>query len=152
MRDATPEAAPVFDVAELDFAVFDFTAPLFTAGPPEALTGNSVVTRVPGNRVPFAAASNPLRHRAADDTHLAYTGRKRALARFELQNHSSENLVLPDQVLGIAGRDDLQHLRAVEHAGHIGEIDQPVGVNVFGARGGHVIGVNVVEFPVGAQA
>ena len=44
------------------------------------------------------------------------------------------------------------HDLAIEDAGNIGEIDQMICPDEFGAGRGHVIGVDVVELPVDAQA
>ena len=72
--------------------------------------------------------------------------------------HASSFRIIPPETLfwrirsSISSpRNRLQHFRAVQHAGHVGQINQPVGVNVFRARGRHVVGIDVVELAVRAQ-
>src|SRR5436189_269754 len=41
---------------------------------------------------------------------------------------------------------------AVENAGDVGEINQAVGTEIFGAGGGHVVGIDVVQLIVWTEA
>jgi len=52
--------------------------------------GYSDVMRVPGNRMPFAAASNPLGTEPPTIRTSVDAGGKRAFARLQLQNHPPE--------------------------------------------------------------
>src|SRR5207245_6838775 len=46
----------------------------------------------------------------------------------------------------------LEYFIAVEHAGNVGEEDQPVSMDELSACRSHVVGVDVVELAVSAQA
>ncbi len=48
--------------------------------------------------------------------------------------------------------DRRNYIFPVEHAGHVSEIDEMVGVDEFSAGRGHVVRIDIVEFAVGALA
>src|SRR5579863_6897946 len=50
-----------------------------------------------------------LGHGAADDAHFRNARVQRALARFELQDHSTRNFILADEFLCFARRNDFEH-------------------------------------------
>src|SRR5580704_4028683 len=88
---------------------------------------------------------------SAYNVHLANSAGQSALCSFELQNHSARNLIFPDEVLDLAATHCAQHFFAVQHACHIGEKNQAIGLDKFSSRGCHMIGVDVVEFAIGAK-
>ncbi len=57
-----------------------------------------------------------------------------------------------DQIFDFGAGDGLQDLVTVEHAGDVGHVDEPLGVNIFGAGRGHVVGVDVVDLAVSAES
>ena len=70
---------------------------------------------------------------AAHDAHLAYASGQRALRRFELQHHAAGNFLMPNQLFDFRARHSIQHFFAVQHAGHVGQINQPLGLAIFRA-------------------
>ena len=90
--------------------------------------------------------------RATDDSHLADVAFESALRGFQLENHSAGDDAALDQALALFAGDGGENFFAVENAGNVGEIDQLVGVEKFGAGSSHVVGVDVVKLIVGSEA
>src|SRR5208282_989445 len=89
---------------------------------------------------------------ATDDAHLADAALESALGGFEFENHAAGDDAALDQALTLLAGDGGEDFFAVENTGDVGEIDQLVGVEKFGASGSHVIGVDVVKLVIGTEA
>src|ERR1700691_2255954 len=92
------------------------------------------------------------RNCSADNMYFANSTDQGAFRCFQLQNHSAGYFVPANEVFYFAASNFAKTLPAVEDACHICEKNQTVGLDEFGSRCGHVIGVDVIEFAVGAEA
>ena len=109
-------------------------------------------TRVPGPRVPLAAASSA---RGCVPPTMRTSETPPASARLAASSFRiipPETLFLANQVFDFGSAHRPQNFFAIEHARHIRQKNQAVGVNEFRRRRGHVIGVDVVKLAVGAQS
>jgi hypothetical protein len=91
-------------------------------------------------------------NRATNDTHLTNAAFEGALGGFEFENHATGDDAALNEALALFTGDGGENFVAVKNAGNVGEIDQLIGVEKFGAGSGHVVGVDVVKLVVGAEA
>jgi hypothetical protein len=89
---------------------------------------------------------------ATYDAHFADTAFDGALGGFELEDHSAGNNVALDQALDFLAGDGGKNFFAIEDASNISEINQLIGVEKFSAGCGHVVGIDIVELVVRADA
>ena len=89
---------------------------------------------------------------AADDVNFANPTLEGALGRFQFQNHAAGNDAGLHEVVNLFARDGGEDLIAVQDAGDIGKVNEMVRSNEFGTSGSHMIGIDIVEFTVGAKA
>ena len=73
------------------------------------------------------------------------------LAASSFRYHSTRNDTALHQPLDFLAADHRKHLLAVEHAGNVRQVNQLVGAQIFRARRGHVIGIDIVELVVRAK-
>src|SRR5260221_496276 len=92
-----------------------------------------------------------LSHDSANDVHFADPAFEGAFGSFELENHAAGNDTRLHEALNLFPSHGRETLVAVENAGNVGEIDQTLRTEVFGAGGGHVIGIDVVQLIVGPE-
>src|SRR5579863_370116 len=85
----------------------------------------------------------------ADFTNAAFEG---ALGSFKLENHAAGNDSALNEALDLFASDGGKNLFAVENTSDICEIDQLIGFEKLGAGGSHMVGVDVVQLVVGAEA
>src|SRR5580700_1046094 len=84
--------------------------------------------------------------------HFAYASFESAFGSFQFEHHATRNDPSLDQAFDLFAGNGGNHAFAMQNAGDVGEIDEVLRRDEFGAGGGHVVGVDVVEFAVGAQA
>src|SRR5271168_5209971 len=89
---------------------------------------------------------------AAHNADLADAAFDGALGGFQLQNHAAGNDAGLHEALDFLAGDGGKNMFAVKNAGDVGEVNQLIGGEIFGASRGHVVGVDVVELVVGADA
>ncbi len=98
------------------------------------------------------AASNGAGLGATNNVNALDAAFEGALCGFEFEDHAPGDGSILDQGFDFLLGDGGDDFFAVENAGDVGEIDQLIGAEIFGASGGHVVGVDVVELIVGADA
>src|ERR1700722_1928449 len=89
---------------------------------------------------------------ASDDMHFAHAAGQSALRGFKLQDHSARHFIPAYEIFDFTTANGAQNFFSVENAGDIGEKNQTVGLDEFRGGCSHMIGVNVVEFAVGAKS
>jgi hypothetical protein len=89
--------------------------------------------------------------RATDNANFADAAFEGALGGLELENHSTGDNAALDEALDFFAGNSGEHFFSIEDTGDVGEINQLVGTKKFGASGGHVIGVDVVQLVVGTE-
>src|ERR1700722_19048167 len=89
---------------------------------------------------------------ASDDMNFSYAASQSALRGFKLQNHSARDFIPADEIFDFTATNGTQNFFSVENARDIGEKNETVGLDEFRGGCGHMIGVNVIEFAVGAKS
>ena len=85
-----------------------------------------------------------------DFAHAAF---QRALGGFQFQNHAAGDDTRACTRLSICSQEMAEiTFSPCKDAGNVRQIDEMVRADEFGAGGGHVIGIDVVEFAVGTLA
>lgn len=97
-------------------------------------------------------AQKRVERRAANDADFRDAAFESAASGFEFENHAAGNDTGLNEAFDLFTSDGGENFVAIEHARNIGEIDQTVGTQKFGAGGGHVVGVDVVQLVVGSDA
>src|SRR5579864_5880445 len=99
-------------------------------------------------RSQMSRAPESLRRSAADNLHDTNAAFEGALGGLEFQNHAARYGAALHHPLHLLASNLGKDVLAVEHARDISEINQLIGGEIFRARSGHVIGIDVEELVV----
>lgn len=89
---------------------------------------------------------------AADDVNAFDTTFQSALGGFEFQDHAARNCAILHEGFDFVARDGGDYFFSLQNTRDVGEVDELIGIEIFGASGGHVVGVDVVQLVVRTDA